>query len=217
MLTLTHQRVVYISKYLFYVYCRHNSFLLIVGMKYLCECVTLFSQGYLDSFKNYYNFVELLVLVVTDTDMNCNEFSILNGCSKCNCSLTDTDYLPLLSSSSITDIIDQLITESNSFGNNKIILSDSRISCAGDISIVYNDNSLQNDTKYNRSIYYKVINIWLKYNMSRIDDAMNIIYLILFASILHYNEQEQKATDMIEYMQKLFIYIQSYVSKLGKE
>ena len=149
--------------------------------------------------------------------MNCNKFSVLDGCTKCNCSLIDTDYLPLLSSLSVIDIIDQLIVETSSLGNNKIVLSKSKINCAGDITIVYNDNSLQNDDKYNRDIYYKVINTWLKYNMSRIDDAINIIYLILFASILHYNEQEQKAVDMIEHMQKLFIYIQSYINKLSKE
>lgn len=149
--------------------------------------------------------------------MNCNKFSVLDGCTKCNCSLTDIHYLPLLSSLSVIDIIDQLIVETSSLGNNKIILSESKINCAGDITIVYNDSTLQDDTKRSRSIYYKIINIWLKYNMSRVDDAMNIIYLILFASILHYNEQEQKAIDMIEHMQKLFIYIQSYISKLSKE
>lgn len=148
--------------------------------------------------------------------MYCNKFCELDGCDKCKCFLTDTNHLSQFKSSSMVDILDQIIRECNSFPNDRILLSDSMISCTGDISIVYGKSSTVN-TDHNKRLCYNMVDQWLKRNMSSIYDAMNIVYLILCASILSYDEREQKATEMLDSMQVLFSYIQFYINKLNSK
>jgi hypothetical protein len=114
------------------------------------------------------------------------------------------------------DILDQIIRECNSFPNDRVLLSDSTISCTGDISITYGKSSMTN-TEHNKKLCYNMVDQWLKRNISSIYDAMNIVYLILCASILSYDEREQKATEMLDSMQSLFDYIQFYIKKLNSK
>lgn len=148
--------------------------------------------------------------------MYCNKFCELDGCNNCKCSLTNTNYLSQFKSSSIVDILDQIIRECNSFPTDKVLLNESTISCTGDISIVYGKSSIAN-TDYNKRLCYDMIHQWLKRNMSSIYDAMNIVYLILCGSILSYDEREQKATEMLDSMQILFNYIRFYINKLSSK
>lgn len=148
--------------------------------------------------------------------MYCNKFCELDGCNNCKCSLTDTNYLSQFRSSSMVDILDQIIRECNSFPNDRVLLSDSTISCTGDISIVYGKSNISN-TEHNKRLCYNMVDQWLKQNISSIYNAMNIVYLILCASILSYDEREQKATEMLDSMQVLFSYIQFYIKKLNNK
>lgn len=148
--------------------------------------------------------------------MFCNKFSELEGCNECKCSLTNTNNLSELTSSSMVDTLDQVIKECNTFPSDQLVLNDSTITCTGDISIAYNKLN-RNNGEHNRKLCYNMIDKWLKHNMSSIYDAMNIIYLILCASILSYDEREQKATEMLDSMQVLFDYIRFYINRLSKD
>lgn len=149
--------------------------------------------------------------------MNCNNFKDLEGCGKCTCYLTDYRYLYLLTPLSTIDIIDKIILECNSFPTSKIVLNESTITCTGDINIVYVEDSFFGNSSHSKHICYQFINQWIEHNILTVYDALNIVYLILCASILNYNEREQKALNMLDSMNILFNYIHFYIRQLNKQ
>ena len=143
--------------------------------------------------------------------MECNNFSILQGCSKCKCNLDNTKSISLLDSTSIIDILDELILQCHLFPNNKILLNKSSIDCIGNISIVYTNIVNDNQDRYIKYIYLYIIVNWLKSNISMVYDSINILYLTLCMCIVYYDEPNYRVLRLIESLENITNYIYSHL------
>lgn len=148
--------------------------------------------------------------------MECNKFATLEGCSNCKYLLSDSKYISQLDSFSIIDVLDELAEQCNLLPNNKVLLNESIIDCRGNISIVYHNNDINIPNNYTRYIYYSILSRWLKYNLTAIRSSINIIYLVLCACILYFNEKDQKALELIGNLQVLLNYVYNYIKILQR-
>lgn len=148
--------------------------------------------------------------------MNCKHFSSLEGCNRCTHKLDNNAFTSLLDSAAIVGIFGELIKQCNISPITKVLLDKSTITCRGTIYYVYEPNDINDNDNHNRHACFQIINEWLKYNIYEIYETINIIYLLMCASILYYNETDQRASQILDNLEVMLTYIQRYIKYISK-